>query len=568
MPGTWISLANKPSFNAGHMLLLTDGTVMVQEAGSSNWHSLIPDSTGSYVNGRWSQLASSVMSSGSTSVTYAPTFYASALLADGTVFFAGGEDDGGNSNSCTCALYDPTVANGGKWTLLPSPTLSSGKFWIADAPCCVLPDGRVLLGATAITESPFQPGTATAIFDPKAFAQNPNQSPWTAGPDNPGTNWEQTWTLLPDGTVLAPSIPIAPSVYKFLIDASGPRWVPAGSPLQSVIIDTETGPSLLLLDGTVLCFGATPHNALYTAPAHPADAGTWSSAPDFPTDSSGNSYSMSDAPVVLLPNGKAFCPVGVLRSSGHSGPPAQFVEFTPAQGSAGSFQTVDNPPCEQRPAGETAVVAMAHRNGGNGASGDLEVYLCGYSFALDPTKTVQSITLPANRNVIVMSMALVAANGQATNVSLASVANVTGACPDGASFSGGGLDGDGFAYSSNLLGTSQTYSGTTMSLGTNGVSGATVSLPSGSYATLKILATAVNGTQSAQPFTVNYKDGSSTQHKQTLSDWAFGYETEAFSLLLLPTGEVMATVGSTDVAIYRPDANPAPPASAAPLITN
>jgi len=37
---------------------LTDGTVMVQGNNYSDWWKLTPDDTGSYVNGKWSQLAS------------------------------------------------------------------------------------------------------------------------------------------------------------------------------------------------------------------------------------------------------------------------------------------------------------------------------------------------------------------------------------------------------------------------------------------------------------------------------------------------------------------------------
>ena len=38
--------------------LLTDGTVLFQEAGTPNFWKLTPDSTGGYVNGTWSQVAS------------------------------------------------------------------------------------------------------------------------------------------------------------------------------------------------------------------------------------------------------------------------------------------------------------------------------------------------------------------------------------------------------------------------------------------------------------------------------------------------------------------------------
>jgi hypothetical protein len=112
-------------------------------------------------------------------------------------------------------------------------------------------------------------------------------------------------------------------------------------------------------------------------------------------------------------------------------------------------------------------------------------------------------------------------------VSLASLYNVTAAVIDGTTFPPIGLDGGsngmGTAYSANLLGPQQTLSGTALYLGPvnlpNGVSGKTVPLPSGQYATIKLLGTAVNGPQGSQSFVVTYTDGSSTTFVQTLSDW-------------------------------------------------
>ena len=55
--GTWTVLANPPGFAASTMLLLTDGTVMVNENSSRRWFRLTPDGGGGYRNGTWSPLA-------------------------------------------------------------------------------------------------------------------------------------------------------------------------------------------------------------------------------------------------------------------------------------------------------------------------------------------------------------------------------------------------------------------------------------------------------------------------------------------------------------------------------
>jgi hypothetical protein len=89
----------------------------------------------------------------------------------------------------------------------------------------------------------------------------------------------------------------------------------------------------------------------------------------------------------------------------------------------------------------------------------------------------------------------------------------------------GGLDNDGNAYSSNLLGASVTWNGTTFTLGPanspDAWSDTTIALPAGQFSTLVILAAAVNVTQTGttQTFTVNYTDTSTTTFTQNFSDW-------------------------------------------------
>jgi hypothetical protein len=111
-------------------------------------------------------------------------------------------------------------------------------------------------------------------------------------------------------------------------------------------------------------------------------------------------------------------------------------------------------------------------------------------------------------------------------VSLTDVFNQTGIYPDGAQFSGG-IDGDGFACSSNLLGTAKIWNGVTFTIGSASSSnviscaGQTIPLPSGKFSKLQIFATAVNGSQSSQNFTVIYSDANLNKtFNQNLSDWA------------------------------------------------
>ena len=175
----------------------------------------------------------------------------------------------------------------------------------------------------------------------------------------------------------------------------------------------------------------------------------------------------------------------------------------------------------QKYAGESVVSTMAYRISPSGAPSYSTIYLYGYSFAINSAKTVQSITLPDNRNVVVLAVA-VSATGNAPSNSGA-VDNVVGIVAEGSSVPHGGLDGDGYAYSANLLGTSFSWDGSTFTLGTvgtpNATSSTTIALPAGNGSTLNLLATAVNGNQRNQTFVVTYTDGTTASFTQSLSDW-------------------------------------------------
>jgi hypothetical protein len=124
-------------------------------------------------------------------------------------------------------------------------------------------------------------------------------------------------------------------------------------------------------------------------------------------------------------------------------------------------------------------------------------------------------------------------------VDLSSVFNVTGIYNDGAKFSpSASLDGDGYAFSEQLLGTEQVGGGVVFKIGPvnapDVVTGKTIALPAGRFTSLKVLAVGINGDQELQTFSVTYADGTSSTFTQNLSDWAaprnYGGESVAFKL--------------------------------------
>jgi hypothetical protein len=115
--------------------------------------------------------------------------------------------------------------------------------------------------------------------------------------------------------------------------------------------------------------------------------------------------------------------------------------------------------------------------------------------------------------------------GAGTPVSLTSDFTLYGIYSDGTKYSTGGLDGGGYSYSANLLGTSRVYSGTLLNFGpANSLdavacAGQVIPVTAGKYSDLVLLATGIEGNQVSQVFTVTYSDGTTSKFTQSLSDW-------------------------------------------------
>ncbi len=303
------------------MILLTDGSLLVHHAYGKSWYRLTPDDQGRYESGSWSA---------AINMSNTRQFFASGVLMDGRVFAIGGEySDAGNATP-NGEILDPITNT---WSTLSKP--SAFNFINSDAVSCVLPDGRVLFGSPG--------GSRTAIWDPviDLWTEAGLAFGASATPTKSGNTNEESWSLMPDGTVLAVQIVGAPAAEKYV--ASTDRWVSAGNtsgtlPLVSLndpvtnttVTIKEIGPGITLADGRCFFVGGTGRTALYTQPAAPAQAGTWAAGPNLPTDTTANKYNQVngnlqtaiDAPGTLLPNGQVLFVAGnTVRETDSKGNP-------------------------------------------------------------------------------------------------------------------------------------------------------------------------------------------------------------------------------------------------------
>jgi hypothetical protein len=318
-----IPLNNQLPNGVNYSMLLTDGTVMVQDGTLPNqWWKLTPDINGSYLNGTWTQLAS-------LPVSYSPDANASAVLADGRVLVIGGEYSDPNLDFTLTnegAIYDPRTDT---WSALAPPP---GFANIGDSPSVVLPDGRFLLGDKLTRQ--------VSAFDPHTMS-------WTnlGSEDKNDFNAEEGWTLLPNGKVLTLDVKNAPKAEVY--SASEQEWghvadVPVDLHSPTPVVGCipfgpngslcyyppgEIGPAILRPDGTVFATGSYANN-IFLAPGgaghtaiYDTHSRTWTTGPDFPNyDNAGDSFA------VLLPNGKVLVE-GIAASYEFDG--TQLVQTTP-----------------------------------------------------------------------------------------------------------------------------------------------------------------------------------------------------------------------------------------------
>lgn len=296
--GTLKNLAHQPPDGAIITMLMTDGTVLAQGYNETDWWKLTPDSTGSYVNGTWKQVAS-------LPAGYSPDAMAEAVLADGRLMIAGGEYNFGQfSFTNKSAIYDPLTD---KWTdVTPDRHLLP---FIGDSPQNVLPDGRFIVGEK---------------FKKKVFAFDPKTMTWSELASNKKNdfNAEEGWTLMPDGSILTVDVKDHPQSERYIpsngnwvsagstvVDLRGPQnccgnCIPYGPKNKCYDPPGETGGQAMRPDGTVFASGAMPdgehtaHTAIYTPPSKGDRHGHWTAGPDFP-----NGDQAFDTPVTILPSG-------------------------------------------------------------------------------------------------------------------------------------------------------------------------------------------------------------------------------------------------------------------------
>ena len=300
--GTWTDVGNLPSFTTygpWEPQLLTDGTVLVFDAGTNQPYKLAPDSKGKYTDGTWTTLAKMPSND-------CPLYFAAQVLTDGRVIENGGEyNPCGSGESTAGALYDP-VAN--SWTSVPAP---SGWSEIGDADSIILPDGTYMLAECCNSNQALATISGTTVT-------------WKAQ-SGYGSNSEEGWTALPGGNLITVDVWNIGSNYDDYetYDTTKGTWSLTGkTPDLLTNGSKELGPSPLTpkygTQGTIVQFSANPTTGVNDI--YDVASGTWTSGPVMKVGTT--IYDCADAPAATLPNGNIL----VQASPGVYNPPSHFWE--------------------------------------------------------------------------------------------------------------------------------------------------------------------------------------------------------------------------------------------------
>jgi hypothetical protein len=306
------------------MMQLTDGSILVQGYNGFTWMKLTPDTTGSYINGTWTNLAPGPVPR---------LYFASQILQDGRLWILGGEYTGPGllSNwSNTGEIYDPVTDS---WhSVAPYPDQATGCPSLSQM-TATLTNGSSQLTAIYPFTTGLQAGWAvtgtgipanTTIVSVDSSSQITISAPATMSRTastitftghsvrQAGCFGDVPSMLLPGNQILAGNLANSTT---FLYDIATDAWSQSGTKIYADQSDEEGWAKMA--DGTVLTYDlfkskANPQGS-YAEKYDPATH-LWSSispsdgsALGFIPQLSSNALGSELGPLLRLQDGRMFC---------------------------------------------------------------------------------------------------------------------------------------------------------------------------------------------------------------------------------------------------------------------
>jgi len=319
--GTWTTMTNAmPNKDTGQAVLLApNGQLLVHGfAGSdADWYLVTPASTGSYVDGTWTQTGS--MNVGREGA-------GTDVLPNGEVFAVGGANPGNLLNSTE--IYNMAS---GTWTL----EASDPQQFDSGIPTELLPDGNILVGDPR--------SNGTEIYDPA-------NNTWSAGGSqvhNDETSGD-VWVKLPNGDILSYDTAYSIALNTFSAEIYNPTtntWTDASTSSNGSTLPllsngaNAAGPAVLLPDGQALFLGGAGITMFF----NPSND-TWTQGPTMPSVTENGTLTQlaeTQGPVAVLPDGDVVMQLQAAFGTANQNDTQQFIyDLNPT---AGVFTNITPP---------------------------------------------------------------------------------------------------------------------------------------------------------------------------------------------------------------------------------
>jgi hypothetical protein len=280
---TWTLLTNQPSVQVYQLRLLTDGTVMAQSGDEQSWLRLTPGSTGGYINGTWTTIASMPTKRFS---------FPSEVLQSGQVWVLGGENYGPSGDyvwTATGEIYDPVANTWSPIATFPpqscfnvtynvSGNTTNGSPIVADLPATVTP---TFLPGWTVTGNGIPANATVASVDSDSQVQvsvNATSTQTQSALAFTGTPLscygDVPSMLMSGGQILTGSL-VGPATYLYTIDTNS--WAFAANKVYDDSSDEEGW--VRLADGRVLTYdiGQSLRTGQSYAEAYDPAGNSWSS---------------------------------------------------------------------------------------------------------------------------------------------------------------------------------------------------------------------------------------------------------------------------------------------------
>lgn len=350
-----------------------------------------------------------------TPVPLASAYNRTGMVTDGTAIADGGLDTHGFAYSANLLGTQQTL-NGVTYTFAPA----NSKNAVTNATVALTQGKYIALNLLATGVSGYQVAQPFVVkyTDGSTSVFTQSLSDWFSPQNFPGETTAIKMAYRNNGVGAKSTAPLNLYSYSFPLDRTktvtsvtlpnnGNVVVLSFAFSAPVPVDLSASATRwgFVTDGTKFTSGGLDTYGFAYSATLLTSSRTWNNTPF--TFGAANKANVVTGATITLPNAP-FSAVSLLATGINGGQTSKLFTVKYTDGTSVNFtQSFSDWHTPASYAGETTVVSMAYRDTSNGTKDNKSFNVYGYSFALDKSKTVSSITLPNTGNVLLLALTLV-----------------------------------------------------------------------------------------------------------------------------------------------------------------